>query len=54
LPDGIFSIPIWVNFVRSCNGKCWYVYQFYGHSVYISPFGMLCRQKNLATLLWCF
>jgi hypothetical protein len=26
LPDGIFSnqkSPIWVNFGRPCNGRCW-------------------------------
>jgi hypothetical protein len=30
LPDGMYifrpKIPIWVNFGRSCNGRCWYFY----------------------------
>jgi hypothetical protein len=27
------KIPIWVNFGRSCNGRCWY---FYVHIVYFT------------------
>jgi hypothetical protein len=48
---------IWVNFLGSCNGRCWYVLWtfdvFYGHLVYfvviwyiLPRFGMLNREKS--------
>jgi hypothetical protein len=30
------KIPIWVNFGRSCNGRCWHMC----HLVYLRPFGI--------------
>jgi hypothetical protein len=61
LPDGILfkpKIPIWENFVGSCNGRCWHILWpfgicilwtfgiFYGHLVYFSHFGMLYQEKS--------
>jgi hypothetical protein len=54
------KIPVWVNFLGSCNGRSWYILQpfgiFYGclvHLVviwYIFTILVCCNMKNLATL----
>jgi hypothetical protein len=41
------KIPIWVNFGRSCNGRCWYILcpfgLFYGHLWYfVAIWDILC------------
>jgi hypothetical protein len=57
IPDGIGifkpEIPIWINFGRSCNGRCWYFMAifsilrsngiFHGHLVQFVVIGILFR-----------
>jgi hypothetical protein len=49
------KIPIWLNFGRPWNGKCWHILWPFGNLValwYIFPrLGKLCREKSLATLV---
>jgi hypothetical protein len=52
------KIPIWLNFGRSCNGRCWSILWpfgigilrpfgiFYGYLVYFPRFGMLYQEKS--------
>jgi hypothetical protein len=48
LPDGIFfkpTIPIWEDFVGSCNGRVWYILWpgfFYGHLLFSVDISYFC------------
>jgi hypothetical protein len=53
------KIPIWVRYVGSFNGRCWYILcpfdqscghfgVFYGHLEYIFRFGMFYQEKSEA------
>jgi hypothetical protein len=54
------KIPIRVNFVGPCNGRCWYILWLFGLSCgyfvyllviwYIFPVLVCCTKENLATL----
>jgi hypothetical protein len=63
----IFKPKIWINFVGSCNGSCWYI--IYPFDLFCGYFGICrlvyfmviwhtfpvlvcCPKKNLATLPW--